>query len=318
VAIAQESPNTRAEHSPPLPSAQTGPFGRTFVLVTGISLIAALGLDLLTGRWVTAPWLHVLLATVAVAVWLPGARRVRYLIWGPLYVLGILIYTVLRSFAGSTAIAPKMDYVIELEQQIFFGRVPGVWLQENFFQPAQLNWLDWLTVQVHWSYFLVPHLAGLLVWVFRRELFPRYVFLILGTFYTGLVLYFLFPTVPPWLAADYGALPGISRIMDYAGHQVDPETYARLYNALGVPNPVAAMPSLHMGITFAVYLFARDLYRGFSRILLAYSVLMGFSLVYMGEHYTVDIIVGMACALLVHRVYHLWANRRHSRPAHAD
>jgi hypothetical protein len=40
--------------------------------------------------------------------------------------------------------------------------------------------------------------------------------------------------------------------MDYVGQQVDPQTYNRFYDALGVPNAVAAMPSPHMGVTFAV------------------------------------------------------------------
>ena len=283
--------------------------GRALVVVTGIGLMLALGVDMVTGRWVAAPWLHVLLAVVCVAAWLPSSRRIKYLQYGPLYVLGLLVYTVLRGFADKTGIAPKMTYAIALEERIFFGHVPTLWLQEHLFRPAHLGPLDWLTVQVHWSYFFVPHIGAALVWLFRRELVPRYFFLVLGTFYVGLVLYFLFPTVPPWLAADYGALPGVNRIMDYAGHQVDPSTYQRIYDALGVPNAVAAMPSLHMGVTFAVYLFTRDVNRWLGRVLLAYSALMGFSLVYMGEHYAVDVLVGVVVAVLVHRVYLLWHAR---------
>jgi membrane-associated phospholipid phosphatase len=278
-------------------------------MATGIGLMLALSVDLVTGRWVAAPWLHVLLAGVCVAAWLPSGRRIKYLQYGPLYVLGLLVYTVLRGFADNTGITPKMTYVIALEERIFFGHVPTLWLQEHLFRPAHLGPLDWLTVQVHWSYFFVPHIGAALVWLFRRELVPRYFFLVLGTFYMGLVLYFLFPTVPPWLAADYGALPGVNRIMDYAGHQVDPGTYHRIYDALGVPNAVAAMPSLHMGVTFAVYLFTRDVNRWLGRVLLAYSALMGFSLVYIGEHYAVDVLVGVAVAVLVHRVYRLWHTR---------
>ena len=282
---------------------------RALVFATGVGLMAALGVDLVTGHWVAAPWLHIVLAMLCVAAWLPVARDVKYIQYGPLYVLGLLVYTVLRSFADNTRIRPRMEYVIGLEERIFFGHVPTVWLQEHLFRPTDLGLLDWLTVQVHWSYFFVPHIGGALVWLFRRELVPRFTFLVLGTFYVGLLLYFLLPTVPPWLAADYGALPGVNRIMDYAGHQVDPQTYRRLYDALGVPNAVAAMPSLHMGVTFALYLFARGVNRRLAWLLLAYSLLMGFSLVYTGEHYTVDVLVGMACAALVYRVYRLW--RRH-------
>jgi membrane-associated phospholipid phosphatase len=294
---------------PAAPARSRTEIGRALVIATGIGLMLALSVDLVTGRWVAAPWLHVLLAAACVAAWLPSARRIRYLQYGPLYVLGLLVYTVLRGFADNTGNTPKMTYVIALEERLFFGHMPTLWLQEHLFRPAHLGPLDWLTVQVHWSYFFVPHIGAALVWLFRRELVPRYFFLVLGTFYVGLVLYFLFPTVPPWLAADYGALPGVNRIMDYAGQQVDPSTYRRIYDALGVPNAVAAMPSLHMGVTFAVYLFTRDLNRWLGRLLLAYSALMGFSLVYMGEHYAVDVLVGMAIAVAVYRIYRLWHAR---------
>lgn len=284
-------------------------------VATAIGLIVALTLDLVTGRWVGAPWLHLAFWVLCVVAWLPFARRVKYLQYGPLYVLGLFVYTILRSFADKTGIAPRAEYVIDIEEKIFFGHVPTAWLQQHLFQPANIGVLDWLTVQVHWSYFFLPHLVGLLIWLFRRELFPRYLFMVMGTFYMGLVLYFLLPTVPPWLAADYGTLPGVSRVMDYVGHQVDPATYQRFYDALGVPNAVAAMPSLHMGVTFAVYLFMRDLYRRLSWALLVYSVMMGFSLVYLGEHYTVDVLVGMVCAVLVHRTSILWQRRSQTRTA---
>jgi membrane-associated phospholipid phosphatase len=110
------------------------------------------------------------------------------------------------------------------------------------------------------------------------------------------------PTAPPWLAADDGVLPGVWRVMDFVGGQVDQENYQRLYDALGVPNPVAAMPSLHMGVTFAVFLFARRANRWLGRIMLAYVLLMGFSLVYMGEHYVTDVLVGALIATVVYRL----------------
>ena len=299
-------------------SAPRGRFeaGKAVVTATAIGLMAALGVDLVTGRWVGAPWLHVLLAILCVAAFLPFASRVKYLQFGPLYVLGLMVYTVLRSFADDTGIAPRYDHVIGIEERLFLGHVPTVWLQDHLFSPAHLGPLDWLTVQVHWSYFFVPHIAGALVWVFRRELFPKFCFLVMGTFYVGLVLYFLFPTVPPWLAADYGALPGVARVMDYVGRQADPGTYQRAYDALGVPNAVAAMPSLHMGVTFAVYLFSRGVSRRLSWVLLAYSLLMGFSLVYTGEHYATDVIVGALCALLVYQIYRLY-HRHTERRAEA-
>src|SRR5262245_25573306 len=90
--------------------------GYAVVMATGIGIVLALTIDIITGRWVGAPWLHLLLAGLIVAAWLPWASRVRYIEWAPLYVLGLLIYTVLRSFADQTAIAPRYDLVIAIEE----------------------------------------------------------------------------------------------------------------------------------------------------------------------------------------------------------
>jgi membrane-associated phospholipid phosphatase len=271
------------------------------VAVAGtVALMAGIAYDMISGRWISAAGLHVAVALALVLVWLPAARRIQHLHLGLIYIFGLFVYTVLRSLADQTAIPIRMEYVIHLDRALFLGTQPTRWLQGHLFDPTRLRPLDWFTVQMHWSYFAVPHVAAALVWVFRRELFPRFVALVLGTFYAGLAIYFLLPTAPPWLAADHGVLPGVSRIMDFVGGQVDPNSYRRLYDAIGVPNPVAAMPSLHMAVTFAVFLFARGINRWLGRVLLVYSILMGFSLVYMGEHYVTDLLVGVLLAYGVH------------------
>jgi membrane-associated phospholipid phosphatase len=273
---------------------------RVIAVAGTVALMAGIAYDMVSGRWIGAAGAHVAVGLALVLLWIPAARRVRHLHLGLIYMFGLFVYTVLRSFADQTAVPIRTEYVIHIDRALFFGNHPTRWLQERLFDPTQLRPLDWLTVQVHWSYFAVPHLAAAMVWIFRRELFPRFVALVLGTFYTGLVIYFLLPTTPPWLAADYGVLPGVTRVMDFVGGQVDPENYGRLYDAIGVPNAVAAMPSLHMAVTFAVFLFAREVNRWLGRLMLVYAVVMGFSLVYMGEHYVTDVLVGAIMAYGVH------------------
>jgi membrane-associated phospholipid phosphatase len=273
----------------------------TRAMAAGGSLlvVSALAYDIISGVWIGRAGLHLVLALLAVAVTIPVARRVPQLHLAVLYVFGLFVYTVLRSFADRTSIPVRSGYVIAIDRLLFFGVEPTRWLQERFFDPTRIHPLDWLTVHVHWSYFALPHLTAVAVFLWRRELFARYVALVLGTFYAGLVIYFLVPTMPPWLAADAGILPGVWRVMDFVGGQVDRDTYQRLYDALGVPNPVAAMPSLHMAVTTALFLFGRGLNRWLGRALAVYVLLMGFSLVYMGEHYVTDVLVGafMACCV---------------------
>ena len=61
----------------------------------------------------------------------------------------------------------------------------------------------------------------------------------------------------------------------------------------GVGNPVAAMPSLHAGITFLVAMYGIWRLRTPLRYLLVlYPIAMSLTLVYYGEHYVVDVLAG--------------------------
>jgi membrane-associated phospholipid phosphatase len=123
----------------------------------------------------------------------------------------------------------------------------------------------------------------------------------------GLALFFLVPTVPPWLAAQQGELEGVTRVMDStiretlgdddSGFPGGESTYDEFYAALGEPNSVAAMPSIHMAVTFAMYLWARRYARRLAMPLLLYTIVMGLALAYLGEHYIADEIAGIAVAV---------------------
>ena len=69
---------------------------------------------------------------------------------------------------------------------------------------------------------------------------------------------------------------------------------------LGMPNKVAAMPSLHTGIAALVAFYAISRLRSPARwLLLLYPAAMGLALCYFGEHYVIDEIVGASKAELI-------------------
>ncbi len=75
--------------------------------------------------------------------------------------------------------------------------------------------------------------------------------------------------------------------------------HASVFYGLG-PNDVAAWPSLHVAYPFLAVLF---LLRAFGRIAylaLAYTLLVGFSVVYTGDHWVHDCIVGAAYAYIAY------------------
>jgi membrane-associated phospholipid phosphatase len=161
-------------------------------------------------------------------------------------------------------------------------------------------------MSVYVSYFWTPHVMALIVWRLDRTRFRPYAAAILGTFYLALVVSFLAPTAPPWLAAEVGHLPPVTRVIDEIGTQLSPAAYDRAHDAAG-PNDVAAMPSLHMAITFVVALAAWRFNRVAGVLGSAYAAAMGFALVYFGEHYVVDLLAGLFVALVVWGVVNrLW------------
>jgi membrane-associated phospholipid phosphatase len=71
-------------------------------------------------------------------------------------------------------------------------------------------------------------------------------------------------------------------------------------------NDVAAMPSLHGGYSFLFALFLWSFTKRWRWLLALYPLAMGFTLVYSGEHYVVDILMGWLYAWLVHLGWTKW------------
>ncbi|MQC17333.1 MAG: phosphatase PAP2 family protein [Chloroflexi bacterium] len=251
---------------------------------------------LLAGLWKPHPVHSLLLPAVALVPWWGIMRAGHRERWLYLYVTGIFVYTILRAFANEGGMMIRTDYVINFDRFLFFGHVPSVALQRDFFTPREIDWLDILTMGVHWSFFVVPHAAFAFVWFRRPVAAAKYVTALLLTLYLGLLLFWLLPTMPPWLASRQGDLFYAFRVMDFVTHGFEVGVYDSLYGTLAEPNPTAAMPSIHMALTFLVLLFAREFAPRWMWALVGYNLAMAFSLVYLGEHYVTDVMAGVAVA----------------------
>ena len=115
-------------------------------------------------------------------------------------------------------------------------------------------------------------------------------------FDVGVIGYWAIPTAPPWYAARHGLLedgrtPELRRMMVEYGEQFWKSGWAPLYGVLG-GNPLAAMPSLH----FATSVTAAHVLAGTGPVAGAlgwtYAATLGLALVYLGEHYLVDLLGG--------------------------
>ncbi len=194
----------------------------------------------------------------------------------------------------------RVGYPIRLDRAIGLGELPTIRLQRAFSTRGELRAHDLALSWVHWSWFVMPH--GTLVYVLLRHpgRFPRAAGLMAATFDLGLVGYWALPTAPPWWAAEKGRTEPVRRIMVEAGERVWKRLWRPLYDSLE-GNPYAAMPSLHFGTSLMAARVLSEVGRVPGMLGWAYAITLGFGLVYLGEHYVLDLIAGFAVVEAVRR-----------------
>jgi membrane-associated phospholipid phosphatase len=117
----------------------------------------------------------------------------------------------------------------------------------------------------------------------------------------GCVVYWLVPTAPPWWAGANGNMPPVRRIMAEAGERFWRRLWSPLYHSLQ-GNPFAAMPSLHFGTSVMAARILSQVGPRPAALGWAYALTLGFGLVYLGEHYVIDLLAGLLLAESIWRV----------------
>jgi membrane-associated phospholipid phosphatase len=190
-----------------------------------------------------------------------------------------------------------VDYPIAVDRLIGLGVPPTLRLQRRS-TPGEINRFERVLVWCHWLWFFVPHTSVAYVLARRPERFPAAAARMYSVFNTGAVFYWAVPTAPPWWADAHGRFGHgenlhVRRMMIEYGEQFWQDRWGALYDVLG-GNPLAAMPSLH----FATSLMAAHLLSETDPVAGAvgwtYASLLGLALVYLGEHYAVDLVAGAA------------------------
>ena len=203
-----------------------------------------------------------------------------------------------------------VDYPIAADRVLGLGELPSVRLQRAFASggPNAADWrkLDRVLVWAHWSWFMVPH--GSLLYILAREdqRFTRAAVMTYAVFDIGASVYWLAPTAPPWYAAATASegrepAPAVRRMMVEYGEVFWKDGWGSLYSVFG-GNPLAAMPSLHFATSVMAALLLAEVGPVAGTLGFAYAGTLGFALVYLGEHYAVDLLAGAALTVAVRRL----------------
>ena len=101
-------------------------------------------------------------------------------------------------------------------------------------------------------------------------------------------------------AAGDERAPAVRRMMVEYGEHFWRDGWGPLYSVFG-GNPLAAMPSLHFATSVMAALLLAEVGPVAGALGFAYTATLGFALVYLGEHYVVDLLAGAALTGAVRR-----------------
>ena len=195
----------------------------------------------------------------------------------------------------------RVGYPIRVDRVLGAGELPNVRLQKALAGLGRRNAVDRFLSWVHWSWFLEPH--GALAWILARhpEHFARSARQMSAVFDLGCAVYMSVPTAPPWWASEEGYTDAkVRRIMVEVGEEEWGRAWPVLYDTLG-GNPWAAMPSLHFATSLMAALLLAETGTVEGIAGWAYVGALGVALVYLGEHYVIDLLAGAAIVVAVRR-----------------
>lgn len=244
--------------------------------------------------------------------------------WIPIVLL-LSVYDVSRGFADNGAV-PHVHEMIRFDRWLMGGDdLPTHWMQRHLYDPNAVRWWDFLVSLVYFSHFVATPVAAVVLWLRNRVQWVRFTRRWIVLSVSGLATYFLFPAAPPWWAALAGDIDAVERISTRGWHFIGLRTAGHVLNVAqqNLSNPVAAMPSLHAAFSlFVVAFFLPSVRRRWWPVLLSYPLSMAAVLVYSGEHWVIDAVLGFAYVGLVFLVTagleQAWSWWRADRDAHGD
>ncbi len=201
--------------------------------------------------------------------------------WIPFIAL-FLAYETMRGIADNITGIVHVTELISAELQIF-GSIPTLTLQQFFRNPI----LDWIGAFFYSLHMIIPTAFGFILWSRCPENYRKYTFAFLLSSYSALITVLAYPTAPPWFGVK------AERILFQIDGMMGVPLYATIFLILQ-PNPFAAFPSLHAAYPWLISLYAIKIKRTKALPILIIPFGVWFSAVYLGEHYIIDLIAGVA------------------------
>ncbi|MGH7764543.1 MAG: phosphatase PAP2 family protein [Candidatus Dormibacteraceae bacterium] len=285
---------------------------RAILVGSVLYLVLIFGVMLWRGISIEPEWVVLALLVIAVAL---GRGRTFVTDWAP-FLLLFFAYEAMRGFAAKTGFAPHD--LSGLERAIFGGQIPTIVLQHAFYRPGVVSWQDVVALFFYFMHFPLPIVVGFIFWINSREHYRRFIAALLLMCFVAFATYLFFPSAPPW----YQFPKDVVKINNRTVAALWDNQYfvSQIYHSFN-PNQFAAFPSLHAAFPSLAAVYAWNRYRWLSVVLIAWSLAVLASIVYLGEHYVVDALDGLvyvaAATIVVEAVARRRARHRSDLPTPA-
>ena len=194
----------------------------------------------------------------------------------------------------------QVETMRDIDRALFLGHDPNVVLQEHFWKP-QVRWWDYVASTTYMTHFVLPIIVMAVLWAVSHRQWTRFMKRFATLLMVACTMFILLPTAPPWMVGSHKYPYRLfDELQRNAGRGFRAMGFKGFTNDYGVQlshgNAVAAMPSLHASFALIVPLFFMRWVRRrwVKAVMLLFPVTMLTSLVYLGEHWVIDGLVGWA------------------------
>ncbi len=227
----------------------------------------------------------------------------KFIVGFSIFIIYWIIYDSMRFVPNYEVSTVHIKQPYELEKLlfgIFYNKV--LYTPSEFFALTHTKFLDIMSGLFYINWVPIPLAFAVYLFFKDKILFTKFSLVFLFVNIIGFVVYYIYPTAPPWYVARYGfdlqlGIGGSTAGLSHFDQLVGVPVFANIYNKNA--NVLAAIPSLHSSYPIVVLVYAIKKKLGVINVFFTIFMLgIWFSAVYSGHHYIIDVMAGIVVALV--------------------
>ncbi len=227
----------------------------------------------------------------------------KFIIGFSIFIIYWIIFDWMKAFPNYQYNQVSIAELYNAEKGLFgFTSDENIITPNEYFGLHHSSFADVATGIFYLCWVPVPLAFAAIMFFKNRKIFFEFAFSFFLVNLIGFVGYYVYPAAPPWYVAQYGFdfianTPGNAAALSRFDALTGIPVFAGIYSKSS--NVFAAMPSLHAAYMLIATYYAIKAKWGWWILLFAFVTIgIWFSAVYTNHHYILDVLAGIACAIV--------------------